>query len=109
MTYVTGAIAGVLLGGLIGYLKSIFIWKKYLERAAGETHRNDAGIYTRAIISNAVNLVTLVAVILLRNLTPFDGLAFLIGTALSLAAVGQIMALGQKRAAERAQKEACTR
>ena len=99
MAYVTGAIAGLLFGGIIGYLKALFIWKKYLKNAAKDrAGEYEAGnVYGRAMISYFVNILTLVAAFLLRNIVPFNGIAFIIGTAVSLAAMNQIMALWQKK------------
>ena len=35
MDYVIGAIAGLAIGCLIGYLKNIFIWKGYVSKDSG--------------------------------------------------------------------------
>ncbi len=84
MTYVMGAVLGAVLGGAVGLLKKRFVWGDYLERdtdAPGEA----GPLYTRMIISNFVNIATLAAAFFLRNVQPFNAMAFLIGTAFALA------------------------
>lgn len=102
MTYVIGAIAGLILGGIVGFIKNRFIWGSYLRRddqdaASGEA----AALYSRMLGSNMINLVTLIAVFFLRNLVPFDGIAFLIGTAVTLALMNRVLQAGQKKNTQR--------
>lgn len=108
MDYAMGAAAGLILGGLIGQLKNMFIWRKYLRESAsskGAAPNSVGGVYARAGISYFVNILTLTAAFFLRNAVPFHGLAFLIGTAVALAAMNKVLALGHKRFEDR-QKEA---
>ncbi|MBP3384425.1 MAG: hypothetical protein J6M22_03065 [Firmicutes bacterium] len=100
MTYIIGAVAGLVFGGIIGSLKSLFIWKKYGEEDASGYGYQAGGnsIYARAMISYFVNILTLLAVFLVRNIVPFDGIAFLIATALTLALMNHVWALRQKKA-----------
>ncbi|MBQ4596444.1 MAG: hypothetical protein IJB14_05675 [Firmicutes bacterium] len=95
MTYVIGAIAGLIFGGIAGALKNRFIWGSYLVRedAFGEA----AGLYGRMLASNIVNVITLVIVFFLRNIVPFDGIAFLIGTAVAMTLMNKVLAAGQKK------------
>ena len=88
MTYVMGAILGAVLGGAVGLLKKRFVWGDYLEREADMTGEASA-LYTRMLISNFINLATLAAAFFLRNVQPFDAIAFLIGTGLALAALNR--------------------
>ena len=37
MTYVIGAIAGLILGGAVGYLKNLFLWQRYLQESEKKT------------------------------------------------------------------------
>ena len=99
MTYIMGAVAGLAFGGIIGSLKSLVIWQKYEKGAgyesAGQTSGNS--IYARAMISYFVNIVTLLVAFLVRDIVPFDGIAFLIATALTLAIMNHVWALRQKK------------
>lgn len=54
-------------------------------------------IYAKAMISYAVNIITLIGVFLLRNVVPFDGTAFLIGTAVALAVINRVLAMKQQK------------
>ena len=100
MTYVLGAVAGLIFGGIVGSLKSLVIWHKYEKNEkyddAGQPNGNS--IYARAMISYFVNILTLLAAFLVRNIVPFDGIAFLIATALTLAIMNHVWAFRQKAA-----------
>ena len=102
MTYVIGAAAGLIFGGIIGVLKNLFIWHKYeMTGSSGDTDPANANsIYARAMISYFVNIVTLLAAFLVRNIVPFDGIAFLIATALALAFFNHVWAFKQKSSAK---------
>lgn len=95
MTYVIGAIAGLVFGGIAGALKNRFIWGKYLIR--DDAFNEAAGLYGRMLASNIVNVVTLVIVFFLRNIVPFDGIAFLIGTAVAMTLMNKVLTAGQKK------------
>ena len=98
MTYVIGAIAGLIIGGIVGALKNRFIWGSYLCRDCDETGSGEAGaLYSRMLISNITNLVTLLIVFFLRNVVPFDGMALLIGAAVSLSVMNRVLSVGQKK------------
>lgn len=96
MTYVIGAIAGLIFGGIVGFIKNRFIWGSYLRR--DDSDEGEAGaLYSRMLASNMINLATLVAAFFLRNIVPFDGIAFLIGTAAALALMNRLLQAGQKK------------
>lgn len=98
MTYVIGAIAGLVFGGIVGALKNRFIWGSYLHRESEDAASGEAGaLYSRMLVSNIVNLVTLLIVFFLRNLVPFDGIALLIGTAVALTIMNRVLSMGQKK------------
>lgn len=95
MTYVIGAMVGLLVGGVIGLIKNRLVWGTYINREASD---GEAGaLYSRMLISNIINLVTLVIVFFLRDIVPFDGIAFLIGTAAALALMNRALSVGQKK------------
>lgn len=95
MTYVIGAIAGLVIGGVVGALKNRFIWGSYLY---SEEFSSEAGaLYGRMMASNVTNLITLIIVFLIRNIVPFDGTAFIIGTAVALTLMNKVLSVGQKK------------
>lgn len=97
LTYVLGAIAGIVFGGIIGLLKNILVWHKYIDKKEQSSQYAEAsGMYARAMISYFVNIVTLFVAFFLRNILPFDGIAFLIGTAIALAIINHVWAIKQK-------------
>lgn len=102
MTYVFGSIAGLIVGGLAGYLKNRFLWQKYMTADppsdAAEASGEAKGIYARSMISFAVNIGTLVLVFLVRDVVPFSETAFLIGTAAALVAMNKVLVFKQKKA-----------
>ena len=103
MTYVIGAIAGLILGGAVGYLKNLFLWQRYLQESEKKTaeEEKEGGLYARALISYAVNILTLLLAFVVRNIVPFDEAAFLIGTAIALVVMNKILAAGQKKTMEK--------
>lgn len=99
MNYVLGAVMGLVLGGIVGYLKNRFIWDGYLARDDRAPEDEGKALYSRMLISNVVNIITLVAAFFVREWLPFhaDGIIFLIGTAVALAAMNRILSTGQKK------------
>ncbi len=97
MTYVAGAAAGLAFGALIAFLKYVFIWRKYTEKdeTSGDYSAQASQIYIRSMVSYAVNIGALVLVFILRDRLPFDGIACLIGTAVSLGVLNRVFALRQ--------------
>lgn len=95
MTYVFGAIAGLVFGGIAGALKNRFIWGSYLYNEG--TSDSAGGLYGRMLASNIVNFITLIIVFFLRNIVPFDGIAFLIATAVALTVMNKVLSAGQKK------------
>lgn len=103
MTYVIGAVVGLIFGGIVGALKNRFIWGSYLYKEG--TSSEASALYGRMITSNIVNLITLLIVFFLRNVVPFDGIAFLIGTAVALTLMNKVLSAGQKKNSDK-RKEA---
>ena len=99
MTYALGVIAGLVFGGIMGQLKNLFIWRRYLRESASEHAgpENLGSLYTRSFISYAVNLLVLAAAFFSRDILPFNGIAFLVVTALELATINKVLAFEQKR------------
>ena len=99
MTYALGVIAGLVFGGIMGQLKNLFIWRRYLRESASEHAgpENLGSLYTRSFISYAVNLLVLAAAFFSRDILPFNGIAFLVGTAVALATMNKVLAFEHKR------------
>lgn len=92
MEYVVGALAGILYGGLVGVCKYFFLWRGILSAKDDDTITMKK-MYLRMFISYAVNIVTLFATYFVRNLIPFDFVAFAIATALALSLAGKAFSL----------------
>lgn len=101
MSYGIGAIAGLILGGIIGQLKNLFIWQRYLRKSDAAGADSAGGVYGRAMVSYFVNILTLAAVFFCRNIVPFSGIAFLIGTAVALTVMNKVLAIQQKKLEDR--------
>ncbi|MDO4545462.1 MAG: hypothetical protein Q4C25_04835 [Bacillota bacterium] len=103
MTYVIGAAAGLIFGGIVGGLKNVFIWQRYLKKTAAKTDAYDGtkgnigGLYARASISYFVNILTLAAAFFLMDIFFFSGVAFLIGTAVALTVMNKLLVVSQKK------------
>lgn len=102
LSYGLGAIAGLIFGGIVGQLKNLFIWQRYLRKYDGAAGPDGAGgLYGRAMVSYFVNILTLAAVFFCRNIVPFSGIAFLIGTAVALTIMNKVLAVQQKKSEDR--------
>ena len=55
------------------------------------------GAYIRSMISFGVNVLTLAAAFFLRDVVPFHGIAFLIGTAAGLSVMNKVLSVQQKK------------
>ena len=99
MNIVIGAIAGLAAGCIIGWLKNSLIWMKYLKKTNSENPAEAGvnGAYIRSMISFAVNIITLAVAFFLRDVVPFHGIAFLIGTAAGLSVMNRFLSVQQKR------------
>lgn len=99
LAYLIGAITGLALGAIVGLLKNIFIWQKYLQKNASSNCQETGvgGVYARAMISYFVNILTLVIAFFIRNVMPGDGIAFLIGTAIALTIMNKVLAIQQRK------------
>ena len=99
MNIVIGAIAGLAAGCIIGWLKNSLIWMKYLKKTDNENPAEAGvnGAYIRSMISFGVNVLTLAAAFFLRDVVPFHGIAFLIGTAAGLSVMDKVLSVQQKK------------
>lgn len=97
MEYVIGALTGLLIGGLLGYIKSRIIWSRYIKKSDEGGYDNEsAQVYGRLLASNALNIAILVIVFLMRNIVPVEWVSFFIGAATGLVAMNFITAGARK-------------
>lgn len=92
MEYLVGALAGILLGGTVGVCKYFFLWRGILSNKEDDTITMKK-MYLRMFISYIVNIITLLITYFLRNIIPFDFVAFAIATAASLSIAGKFFSL----------------
>lgn len=92
MTYVIGAAAGILFGALVGILKNIILWKKYVNKKPDEHDPDNASaVYGRMMVSNIINVATLVICFLVRDVVPFNWIAMICGAAVSLSVINIVL------------------
>ncbi|MCR5482219.1 MAG: hypothetical protein K6F52_05430 [Clostridia bacterium] len=92
MSYVWAVLAGIIYGGGVGFLKYLLLWRRVFHPKEGTTVTSKA-VVSRMIISFIVNAATLVAVYLVRNIIPFDFVAFAIATAIALSLAGKAFSI----------------
>ncbi len=93
LQYVIGALCGLAVGCLLGYLKNAIVWNRYIKKGSEEGYSNEtAQVYGRLLASNVLNIVILVVVFLLGNIVPIEKISLLIGAATGLVAINLITA-----------------
>jgi len=90
LEYILGALAGIIYGGLVGFFKYFFLWKKLLRNDDTVTMKT---VSVRLMASYAVNFITLIITYFVRNMIPFDFMAFAIATALALSLAGKVFSV----------------
>ena len=92
MEYVVGAFAGIVYGGLVGVCKYFFLWRGiFLPR--GDSPITMKRMYLCMFLSYTINIITLLVAYFIRNIIPFDFVAFAIATAVALSAAGKVFSL----------------
>ena len=89
-TYAAGALAGLVYGFLVGFIKYVCLWKSTIK---SEMKITSGTLYARMGISWIANFVALLLVFLLRNLLPFSFAAVLLAVGLSLS--GKMSPMGE--------------
>ena len=79
--YLIGAIAGLIYGGIVAFLKSRFLWKRSLQ---SDTPEHIGGVLGASALSFFINVLALALVFFLRNRLPFHWAACLIATAVGV-------------------------
>ncbi|MPN06697.1 hypothetical protein SDC9_153953 [bioreactor metagenome] len=91
MEYVLGALVGIIYGGLVGLFKYFFLWRKLVKESDNTIKIKTVTI--RMVISYVVNVITLTVAYLVRNIIPFDFVAFVIATAFALVLAGKLFSV----------------
>lgn len=91
MEYVLGALVGIIYGGLVGLFKYFFLWRKLVKESDNTVKIKTVTI--RMVISYVVNVITLTVAYLVRNIIPFDFVAFVIATAFALVLAGKLFSV----------------
>lgn len=88
MYYVLSALAGLLFGGLAGYIKYFLLWRKLVrDESAVITSKQ---LYLRMGISSVVNIVILAVVFFARKVVPLDFVVMILATAIALSLTGKL-------------------
>lgn len=88
MNYILAVLAGLIYGGLAGYIKYLFLWRKVIKDESVSVTQSQ--VYTKMIISNLANVAVLLIVFLLRNTIPLDFVWVLLGAAVALSLTGKL-------------------
>lgn len=88
MTYLIGAVSGLIYGVLFGLLKRILFLPKSTEP---EKFMKETTVFM--LVSMAINVVSLLAIFFLRNVLPFSFEAMLIAAAVGLSLTGQVSSI----------------
>ncbi len=97
MQYVIGAVTGLAIGCLLGYLKNLIVWSRYVKKAENNEYENEtAQVYGRALASFVANSVNLVIIYFLRKIVPVEWISYFLGGATGLVAVNIITAAARK-------------
>ena len=91
-TYAAGALAGLVYGFLVGFIKYVCLWKSTIKSDKKITSGN---LYARMVISWIANFAALLLVFLLRNLLPFSFAAVLLAAAVGLSLSGKMAPMGE--------------
>ncbi len=91
LIYVYGLVAGLVYGGTVGFMKYIFLWRKFFVNPENQT--NSTGLFKRMIISYIINFIALVVVLLVKDRIPFEFMSTAIGTAIALSLSGRLFPL----------------
>lgn len=96
MYYVISIGSGVLLGGLAGLLKYLFLWRPLITEKRAMSGKN---MLATQLISMAVNVAVLLAIFFLRHLWPYSFEFTIVAAAIALAAMAHLSPFyGRKKA-----------
>jgi hypothetical protein len=86
--YLIGAIAGLIYGGIVAFLKGRFLWKRSLE---SDTPEHLGGVMAASALSFGINVLALALVFFLRRVLPFHWAAALIAAAVAVSVIQPYM------------------
>ena len=88
MEYLIGAIAGLIYGGIVAFLKGRFLWKRSLE---SDTPEHLGGVMAASALSFGINVLAMALVFFLRRVLPFHWAAALIAAAVAVSVIQPYM------------------
>lgn len=90
MTYIIGAVLGIIFGGIIAGLKYLLLWRK-ISKNQSNSDKNKNNILIRCMISYFINIMTLLIIYLLRDVVSdyMNWIAFITATALAMSLLGK--------------------
>lgn len=88
MEYLIGAIAGLIYGGIVAFLKGRFLWKRSLE---SDTPEHLGGVMAASALSFGINVLALALIFFLRRVLPFHWAAALIAAAVAVSVIQPYM------------------
>ena len=95
MIYIYGAIAGFIYGAVVGTLKYLLVWRRMLKAAVSNDKKEQRFIVTGMMASFFINIWSLIAVYLVRNIIPFDFAATIVAAAIALSIFGRSFSIGK--------------
>ena len=84
MEYLIGAIAGLIYGGIVAFLKGRFLWKRSLE---SDMQKKKKGSF----LKKAASVLALALIFFLRGVLPFHWAAALIAAAVAVSVIQPYM------------------
>ena len=96
MTYIIGALFGIIFGAIIAGIKYLSLWRKAF-RNKDEFKTNKNALMTRCLISYVINIITLLVIYLLRDVVSdyMNWIAFITATALSMSLLGKLYSVNK--------------
>jgi membrane protein YdbS with pleckstrin-like domain len=94
LEYFWGSLAGIAYGCLVGAFKYFILWRGVLNPKK-EKPVTDKMVYIRMMISFVINFITLIVTYFVRNIIPFDFVAFAVTTALALSFSGRFFPISK--------------
>lgn len=88
MYYIFSILAGLVFGGITGYIKYLVLWKKFIVNE--DTKITAKQLYGRMAMGAAINVVILAIVFITRNIVPLEFMLTILATAVALSLTGKL-------------------
>lgn len=92
VNYVISCIVGIVYGALVGTLKYFILWHKILHAPADDQVSNSK-VYGNMGISYLINIVSLLIILFLKDVMPFDFVATIAAAAITISFAGRFYPL----------------